>query len=246
MTTEREILDRLDGWVNDLAAPLGRPQSIADGDGFRLAYASPSPQAAVTCKLVRAVSGLRGALLLAEAGYVAECGSVLRVVRDACLEVRAITEALNRGGEHPRAVADFVDQFFEPRARTPDEYATAKGKWYVARKGLMKAEIRLCEGTSVDVEELLKLARFLNMSFDAYVHAAYDTAMELCHPVTGRFEMRGHPVEATRQEFVSAVFRTMHEVVTAVEVTAAVTSHAPVFKAAREARRTLDQLSLAD
>ena len=52
--------------------------------------------------------------------------------------------------------------------------------------------------------------------------------------------MRGHPEEPKRQEFVEAVFLKMHEVVVAVEFTAAVTAHAEVFKAAREARHVMD------
>ncbi len=78
------------------------------------------------------------------------------------------------------------------------------------------------------------------MTYDAYVHGAYETTMELCNPSTGVFAMRGHPEEPKRQEFVEAVFLKMHEVVVAVEITAAVTAHAEVFKAAREALHVID------
>lgn len=43
-----------------------------------------------------------------------------------------------------------------------------------------------------------------------------------------------------RDEFVEAVFVKMHQVVVAIEVTAAKTAHAEVFALAREARRTMD------
>ena len=157
---------------------------------IRLEFRLHGPRAVMVGKLVRAVSGLRGALLVAEAGYVTECAALLRMVSDYCTEVSAIGEALYKGGEPPRAVRDFVNQYFTPTARTPDEYATAKRTHYTSREELMKAEVRLAEGTTIDGERLRILHRFLNMSYDAYVHGAYETTMELCNPLTGAFEMR--------------------------------------------------------
>ena len=80
----------------------------------------------------------------------------------------------------------------------------------------------------------------LNMTYDAYVHGAYETTMELCNPNTGVFAMQGHPEASKRQKFVEAVFLKMHEVVVAVKLTAAVTAHAEVFKAAGEALNVMD------
>jgi len=64
--------------------------------------------------------------------------------------------------------------------------------------------------------------------------------MELCDPDTGRFMMRGHLSPSKRQEFVEAVLLKLHEVVVALEITAAVTAHAEIFKAARDARHVMD------
>lgn len=241
MTFARELIERLDGWVNDLAAPLMPPRVVPEGrDRLRLEFRLHVPHAVMVGKLVRAVSGLRGALLLAEAGYVAECAALLRMVSDFCTEASAIGEALNRGGEPPRAVRDFVNQYFTPKARTPEEYAASERTRYVSREELMKAEVRLAEGTTVDGERLRIVHQFINMGYDAYVHGAYETTMELYNPLTGAFAMRGHSEAPKRQEFVEAVFLKAHEVVVAVEFTAAKTAHAEVFKAAREARHVMD------
>lgn len=78
------------------------------------------------------------------------------------------------------------------------------------------------------------------MTYDAYVHGAYETTMELFNPLDGRFMVGGHPDVSKRREFVEAVFLKLHEVVFALEFTAAVTAHAAVFQAAREARRKMD------
>jgi hypothetical protein len=137
-------------------------------------------------------------------------------------------------------VRRFVEQYFTWKARTPDQLAAQEAVRYVSREELMKAEVRLAAVAKIDGEHQRTLHRFINMAYDAYVHGAYETAMELCDPIAGRFLMRGHPDGSKREEFVEAVFRTLHQVVVAVELTAAVTSHAPVFQAAREARRTMD------
>ena len=53
--------------------------------------------------------------------------------------------------------------------------------------------------------------------------------------------MRGHRSPSKRQEFVEAVFLKLHEVVIALEFTAAVTAHAETFEAARDARHAMDE-----
>jgi hypothetical protein len=237
----RYLIDLLDGWVNKLAAPLMPPRTVVEEPGrMRLEFREHIPHTVMVTKCVRAVSGIHAALVLADLGYVAECAAVLRTVSDFCTEIKAIGEALNRGGELPRAVQTFVEQYFMPRPHTPDQFAAADRVRYVSREELMKAEVRLTENTKVDGENLRKVHRFLNMSFDAYVHGAYETTMELCDPETGRFMMRGHLSPSKRQEFIKAVLLKLHEVVTAIELTAAITAHAEVFQAARDARHAMD------
>ncbi len=237
----RQLIDRLDGWVNNLAAPLMPLRVVPEGDKYlRLEFRLHIPHAVMVGKLVRAVSGTRAALALADLGYVAECGALLRMVSDFCTEVSAIAEMLNRGGEPPRAVRDFVNQYFAPKARTPEEYAAAERTRYVSRNELMKAESRMAEGTDVNGEHLRIVHDFLNMTYDAYVHGAYETTMELFDRTTGAFAMHGHPDEGKRQEFLEAVFLKLHEVVVAIELTAAVTAHADVFSEVREARHAMD------
>lgn len=237
----RQLIDRLDGWVNNLAAPLMPPRVVPEGNKhLRLEFRLHTPHAVLVGKLVRAVSAIRAALALADLGYVAECAALLRTVSDFCTEVSAIAEALNRGGEPPCAVRDFVSQYFTPKARTSEEYAAAERTHYVSRNELMKAGSRMAEGTDVNGEDLRIVHNFLNMSYDAYVHGAYETTMELFDRATGVFAMRGHPDYAKREEFVEAVFLKLHEVVVAIELTAAVTAHADVFSAARDARHAMD------
>lgn len=107
----------------------------------------------------------------------------------------------------------------------------------------MKAEVRMAEATDVDPEKLRTVKRFLNMAYDSYVHGAYESTMELCDPNRMEFMMRGHRSAEKRSEFIEAAFLKMHEVVSAIEMTAALTAHEAVFNEARETRRKMDTLA---
>ena len=75
---------------------------------------------------------------------------------------------------------EFVKQYFLPKARTPEEFAAAARMRYVSREALMKMRKMQAESVGRDNAQQLDLNhRFINMSFDAYVHGAYETTMEL-------------------------------------------------------------------
>lgn len=241
MTLERDILDKLDRWANDLVSPALPLLATPEGDdGVRLAFRQQIPQSVMVGKLVRAVSGLQGALVLAEVGHITECAALLRIVSDFCAEIWAIGSSLQQGGNLSPAVKEFVDQYFMARARTPDEFAAMKRRHYVSRKELMRAQEAFAANQSIDTNLLKRSHLYLNMIYDSYVHGSYETTMDLWHPRTCVFEMRGHPSPQKQEKFIEAVFLKMHEVVVAVELTAAVTSHCAVFKQAREVRRAMD------
>ncbi len=238
----RNLIDEIDGWVNELAAHLMPPRIINTGQGMsRLELRKHTPHTVMIGKCVRAASGIRAALTLADLGYVVECAALLRVVSDFCTEIMAISSALNRKGELPRTVQTFVEQYFAPIPKTPEELEAADRARYVSREKLLK-EVGgfLAANANVDSKQSLPVLRFLNMIYDKYVHGAYETTMELCDPDTSRFMMRGHPSQSKRQEFAEAVFLKLHEVVIAIEHTAAVTGQTKIFEAVRNARRTMD------
>ena len=236
-----DLIDRLDGWVDQLAAPLLPPHIVDDDQGRRLELKFHKPQTVMIAKCVRAVSGLRASLVLAKLGHVAECGALLRIVSDFCTETTAIGRALNKSGELPRSVQDFVDQFFTPKPKTPDQLKVADRHRYVSRQQLMKEVERfLNENANVENEQSRPVLNFLNMTYDAYVHGAYETTMELYDPESGRFMMRGHPSPSKQQEFVKAVRDKLHEVVCALELTAAVTAQSEVRQAVRNLRHSMD------
>ena len=239
----RKLIDQLDRWVNELASPLLPPREVFEEDNeIRLEFREHIPHSVMIGKSIRAVSGIRASLVLADLGYLAECAALLRMVSDFCTEITAVGEALNRGGKFPTAVQNFVDQYFIQKPRTPQQLAEAERTYYVSREELMKAEVRMAENTQIDGEQMRIIRRFLNMSYDAYIHGSYETTMELYDPPAGRFMMSGHTSISKRKEFVEAVLLKLHEVVVALEITAAVTANASVFNATRKARHTMDAI----
>lgn len=242
LTYAYSILGRLDGWVEQLARPIVPPRlAELDDNSARLELKQHLPHTVMIGKLVRIASGIRAAFVLSENGFVTESGAILRIVSDFCTEVGAIGGALHRGGELPKPVTVFVEHYFTPKERTPENYAAAERARYVSREDLMKSDIAVGSGSAADVEWAWSLKRFLNMVGDAYIHGAYDTTMELCEPRTGRFFVDGHPSREVRAVHVEFAALKLHEVVRAFELTAAVTAVPPVFEEARRARREMDQ-----
>ena len=241
MSLGRDIFGKLDGWATSLVTPVLPFLATPVGDeAIRLDFRQQIPQSVMLGKLVRAVSGLRGALVLAESGYITECASLLRIMSDFSTEIAVIGLSIHDGGEFPAAVRDFVADYFAPLATTPGEFTARERRRYVSREALLKTHKALAEKHLVDAALLDSSHRFVNMAYDSYVHGACETTMELWNPSTGSFDMRGCPATSKRDEYVEAVFLKMHAVVVTTELTAAMTAHSDVFAQAREARRTMD------
>lgn len=246
MTTDfnltRDLINELDGWVNKLAAPLLPPHLVGvKPDLIRPEFRKHIPHTVMIGKCVRAVSGIHAALALADFGYVAECAAMMRIVSDFCTEITAIGAALDSGGELPSAVHTLVEQYFVPKPQTLAQFKATKRPRYPSREELLKEEVRLAQKAGIDGDEIRDRHRFINSIFDAYVHGAYETTIELYDPRTGRFRMRGHSSPSKRREYIEWMPLKLHEVVRAVELTAAVIGHGEIFNAARDARHAMDK-----
>ena len=110
MQLAREIVGHLDGWVNVLAAPLRPLREVHEPDGsVRLEFREHTPQTLLVGKAIRAVSGLRAAILLADLGYCAESAALLRTVSTFCAEIMAVAETL-QSRSAPSAIKKFGHQ----------------------------------------------------------------------------------------------------------------------------------------
>lgn len=242
-----DLMENLDEWVNKLATPLLPPIENSATDRFE--FREHMPHTVMIAKCVRVVSGIHAAYALANLGHVVECAALMRMVSDFCTEIitigKAIELQLQSGGELPTPARALVERYFAPIPRTPDQNKKTQRPRYPSRKKLMEVETRWAEmkgiDGEIDQERAQDVRRFLNSTADAYVHDAYETTMELYDPHIDRFRMHGLRSRRKYREHVESVFLKLHEVVTALEFTAAITAHKEVFKATRDARRALDR-----
>ena len=118
-------MERLDEWVMALASPLLPPQqvslSLKHTSGFQWKFREETDRAVLVGKAVRLASGIRVAFMLADLGYIGECGTILRTVSDFSTEIISICEGCSRGAP-TSAQKKFVEQYFKPIAKDPDEY----------------------------------------------------------------------------------------------------------------------------
>jgi hypothetical protein len=218
-------MERLDEWVMALASPLlplGEfPQELNGLQGFRWDFREKTERALMVGKAVRMASGIRAALILADLGYVTECGTILRTVSDFVTKVISVYEGCTRD-DPTRAQKDFLEQYFGDMTQTPDEYdeKQEKDRW-VARDKLIAAHVRWSSENKQDPERIRKVLRFLAHGYDKFVHGSRMSTMELYNGFTHRFMMKGHELYLSRRGYKVAVASKLHEVLTALFFTAA-------------------------
>ena len=187
----RETIDHAEQWVHELAKLLSPPVKVTVQGTFRWEHPERDASSAQVAKAVRAVSGLRGAMHLADLRHTAECATLLRTVADFSAEIEYLGEALLEG----RLTDDqsrFVDQHFAPFPSDPDELAAREREYYIGRKDMAKARSRLFTKWGGDAKELDKIAAYLNKGYDSFVHGANGSAMELFTGRTTSFMLNGH------------------------------------------------------
>jgi hypothetical protein len=194
----RQTIESLERWLEPLVKPLLPLQRVPDRDGgFHWEFNEQTPRALQVGKAVRMISGILAALLLGDSGYTVECLCLLRVVSDFALEIVAVAEALMKQ-RFTEPQERFVQQYFAPMSRSADDYEQQERERYVSREELLKAHYRLDEEVTGDAARFRKLARFINYTYDKYIHGAYLTAMELYQGQRHSFMLRGHEGDRSR------------------------------------------------
>jgi hypothetical protein len=231
----RTVIDQLDGWI---AAFAGKHEFRRDADGD-WKFVNETPEALQLGKAVRAVTSLRAALILADNGYTTEAGSQLRIASDIAHEIIAIGEGLLEG----RLTTNqrrFVEQYFAPMARSPEELEQRGKEFYVSREELFAAHQRLADKTTKQGELLRSLSRFLNYGYDKYVHGSYGSAMELFRGDEGRFMLRGHDSERHRCATLTAIASKLFELLAALGFMTFPQRDEALFREIREAVNLLE------
>ena len=214
----RSTIDRLDDWISELAAPLlplkKTPLELEHVTGLIYEFREESERALLVSKAVRMGSGIRVAMLLADLGYISECGSILRIVTDFAQEILCICDGV-KTGQRTIAHQSFVKQYFMKLPKTPDEFDTSPRVKFVTRDELLGAQQRWAIANKLDATRIRKVTRFLANMYDKFVHGSYVTAMELYDPRSWKFMLRGHEAPEKRQVYQRATASKLHQAVTA-------------------------------
>jgi len=169
-------------------------------------------------KAVRIISGIRAAMTLADLGFIAECGSILRTVSEYTGEILSICQGLLTGPQ-TEAQRRFLRQYFAPMPRDPDEEQDR----YVTREELFKGYYRWAAEKGGDYDRARKVFRFVLQGYDKFVHGAYITAMELYNGRDHTFMLSGHESEDKKNVYKAAVAAKLHESLSALLAIATVT-----------------------
>jgi hypothetical protein len=214
----RHIMDRLDEWVVELASPLLPAEPVEVNlphmSGVLWKFREETERVVLVCKAVRMVSGIRVAFMLAELGYIAESGTILRTISDFSNEVISVCEGYGKGLPTTDQ-KKFVEQYFAPMPKDLDDFEKQSRERWVTRKELFAGHVRWATEKGGDPARLRKLLGFLLYGYDKFVHGGYITAMELYNPSTGSFMLRGHESNEKREVNKRAVASKLHEVLTA-------------------------------
>jgi hypothetical protein len=238
----RSIIRSLGVWLHELAKPLIPAVRDPTPDGhFRWRFRREDPHALLVGKLVRATTSIRGALALVdEHRLTGEAAGLLRNVSDYSSEVIAVTRGIVAG----KLTTDeqrFVDSYFKPFPGSTEELMRADRRTYVSRRDLYKSHRRLAQDAGQDAEKMTALLESLNLGYDAYVHGAYVTAMELYTGNGHRFMLDGHESDDYIVTMMRAVAGKLHEVVVAFELSATAFQAWQLVARIRSSRHALER-----
>ena len=216
----RRTLARLDEWFAQLARPF-LPLKMVELDDQRAGrfwwnFREENARTVMIGKAVRLISGIRAAMLLADHGYVTECGTVLRTVSDYTIEIGSLIDSVT-GTEGPTtAQNEFVRQYFLPMAESPEAFASGARERWVARKEIFAGFIRWAAqfDKNSEIEKLQQYTEYLLMGYDKYVHGSYITAMELYNGETESFMLGGNDADFVRDIAKRSVASKLHEAIT--------------------------------
>lgn len=187
----RQTFGYLETWVDGFARALTPAEQVSSYESFRWQHPEASAEVVQVAKAVRAASGLRAALILADAGHTVECTTLLRTVADFSAEIMYLGEALLEGRLTPDQ-EEFVKQHFVPAATSLDEFVARERERYIGRRHIGKALRRLAKGSGGQADWLTLATGFLNAAYDGYVHGSNESAMVLYDANENSFMLRGH------------------------------------------------------
>lgn len=181
--------------VESLSALTGPPlfcDSSGSDRGYR--YSQPGRTQYCILKSAKAVVAFRSAIVVAQAGFHTEVGTLIRVVAECCTLVHWVAGAAGKDAqaEYVSAVDLHVERYFADRVRTADaipEVGRTKQSRVHRMHGKTLDELDGLGGTLGRPSE--ELMESVYRRFSKYVHAAYPETVDLFGRRLGVLDLSG-------------------------------------------------------
>ena len=133
-------------------------------------YANETIEVVVILKLLRAVQGIKGQLVLCNEGLLFDISTLYRCVNDCAEEIYFLLEKYPNQSSH---VKQFIKNFFE---HTIDSCASTETN-EVMKKKIHSANVRCLTGQDINEDIRQSLSR-IHKIYSGYVHASYSHIMQ--------------------------------------------------------------------
>jgi hypothetical protein len=194
----RRMLVAIEEWFIPLVQPFPikqtRVKAVGEKD-FYWDFEEHSVKTVMLGKAVRIITGLRAAMILADRGYITECGTILRTIDDGVAEIVFLIQGNKKPSEEYQK---FIRQYFEWMPENPNELTSKKSEGFVKRREILSGIVEEMKGVEKNTDKVRKTMTFIAYGYDKYVHHGYRTSMELYSGKTKQFMLRGHDGPAER------------------------------------------------
>ncbi len=181
----------MDRTHTELVSAVPRPTSVSVKGRQTFRFGEQTAETLVVAKLARIASGLRAALLLAEAGLFQEQSSLCRLVDEYQEDVAFFALGMAEG-KLTRLHSEYLEAFFAEQTSAKDPRTDwVKGRNLVPRKKI-RAYLANHDLTPPNPSDHIAVSGLIANTLSGFVHAAADQVMEMYDPCSGRFLTDGH------------------------------------------------------
>jgi hypothetical protein len=177
----------LDACFEAIAASVPKPQLVGEGRRKRYRYVEQSIEQALTLKLARQISCLRGAQVLLSQGFGQEVAILQRVLDENDHDVLFLCGPL-LGGVHEERHDQFLEYFFQEEFSETGEQNTNRPM--VRRDKIMAYNARTYPG--MNPSDALNANQKVHKAYSGFVHGAAPHILDMYGGNPPRFHLQGY------------------------------------------------------
>ena len=238
-----KVLDAMDEGLLIFMEKVPRPQKEPFKSSFVYRYVEENIHQAITLKLVRLISGLRAAQLLAERGFVQEQASLQRMLDEIIESVEFLSYAVISN-----CITDLHKEYLEAFYEKMDT-ESSKNRPMIPRKKLrryvtsMDSELnKYIGGENIDIDKDSDPSRINTKIYSDCLHAAAPAIMDLYHGKTQIFHTKGVFATPRHEEHIQDFMRLMHRSISSFIFASLAFGEKNVLKKVRKASAPFNEL----